>query len=300
MSTEQQAGRAGRVAIVSAGVLWGTAGTAQALGHLSGMGLAVGGARTIVAASALAAFAAITRRHWPLTKWSSAMFLAAVGAGAALALYQTMFFVGAAKTGVAIGTLVAVGLAPVIAGGIAVLVRRSPSRSWMLATSLSIVGLCLLLLRTSSPVDAWGIAAAVSAAFAYVGYTAMTRRLFELGGQPLDILIVIFMIGALISAPTIALNWDQTVLAAGETRALVAILVLGLVSTFVPYLLWIRGMRTVPTTMATTLSLSEPLVGTLLGIVILGERLTPVRAAGAALLVAGLAFASLTRPVQRR
>lgn len=278
----------GRIAIVGAGMLWGTAGTAQALGQLAGMGLGVGAARTIVAAATLALLVAISRRRLP------ALTLPAFGAGVALALYQVMFFVGAAKAGVAVGTLVAVGLAPAIAGAVALCLGRAPGRTWMVATIPAVLGLALLVYRDGgSPVDPWGTAASVTAAGAYVGYTALTRRLLGQGTPPRDALPAIFAVAACVSTPVIAVGWQQTTLTLGQPRALAAILILGTVSTVIPYLMWVRGMRTVPTALATTLSLSEPLVGTLLGIAVLHERLTPLRAAGAALIVAGLGVVSL-------
>lgn len=279
----------GRLAIVGAGMLWGTAGTAQALGQLAGMGFGVGAARTVVAAAALALIAAISGRRLP------ALTLPAVGAGVALALYQVMFFVGAAKAGVAVGTLIAVGLAPAIAGGVALCLGRAPGRTWVVATVPAVLGLTLLVYRDGGPpVDPWGIVASVTAAGAYVGYTALTRRLLELGTPPRDALPSIFAVATCVSVPIIAANWHQTALTVGHPRGLTAILVLGTVSTVIPYLMWVRGMRTVPTALATTLSLSEPLVGTLLGVAVLHERLTPLRAAGAALIVAALAVVSVS------
>jgi DME family drug/metabolite transporter len=55
----------------------------------------------------------------------------------------------------------------------------------------------------------------------------------------------------------------------------------------------VRGLARVPAAAAGTLSLAEPLTASLLGIVALGERPSAAGAAGAVLLVAGLALAAL-------
>ena len=68
------------------------------------------------------------------------------------------------------------------------------------------------------------------------------------------------------------------------------LLYLGLVPTAGAYLLYLRGLRTVPATVAATVSLLEPLGSTLLAVLLLGERLSPVGMGGAALLLASMAL----------
>ncbi|HEY1644283.1 MAG TPA: EamA family transporter [Streptosporangiaceae bacterium] len=58
------------------------------------------------------------------------------------------------------------------------------------------------------------------------------------------------------------------------------------------YLLYGRGLRTVPAPVAVTPGLAEPVVAALLDVVVLGERLTGPAVAG--LVLAGLAIAVLT------
>ena len=68
---------------------------------------------------------------------------------------------------------------------------------------------------------------------------------------------------------------------------------LGMVTTALAYLLYGRGLRTVPAPVAVTLGLAEPVVAAILGLVVLGERLTATDVAGLALV--GLALATLVR-----
>ncbi|OLT31391.1 hypothetical protein BJF79_37330 [Actinomadura sp. CNU-125] len=69
--------------------------------------------------------------------------------------------------------------------------------------------------------------------------------------------------------------------------ALIA-LYLGVVATGGAYLLFARGLRTTPATAATTLTLAEPAVAAVLGVVVLGEHLGGPAPAGLALLAAAL------------
>ena len=66
------------------------------------------------------------------------------------------------------------------------------------------------------------------------------------------------------------------------------------VTTTVAYLLYGRGLRTVPAPVAVTLGLAEPVVAALLALVVLGERLSVPAVAG--LILVGLALAILIMP----
>jgi drug/metabolite transporter, DME family len=65
-------------------------------------------------------------------------------------------------------------------------------------------------------------------------------------------------------------------------------LYLGLVTTTLAYLLFVRGLAVLPAGPVTTLMLAEPVVATTLGIVVLGERLSALGAVGAGLVLVGL------------
>ena len=74
--------------------------------------------------------------------------------------------------------------------------------------------------------------------------------------------------------------------AAGEGVALA--LYLGLVTTTLAYLLFVRGLAVLPAGPVTTLMLAEPVVATALGIVVLDERLSAFGGIGAGLVLVGL------------
>src|SRR3954454_10529396 len=88
-----------RANVLLASVLFGTTGTAQALGP-SGTSPATVGAGRIVVGGLLLVLVARGARRWP---WSVAVLVG----GAAVATYQLCFFAAVADTGVAVGTVVA-------------------------------------------------------------------------------------------------------------------------------------------------------------------------------------------------
>src|SRR3712207_5023558 len=100
----------GAVMVMAAAGLWGTTRTAQALSPYAGSPLGLGGARVLVAGLVIAVVAAVAsgRAAWrvPAGCWR---FLA-VGA-VCMGTYQACFFAATRLTGVAVGTLTAIGSA---------------------------------------------------------------------------------------------------------------------------------------------------------------------------------------------
>lgn len=76
---------------------------------------------------------------------------------------------------------------------------------------------------------------------------------------------------------------------------LLAVTVLGLAPTAVAYALFFHGLPAAGAATAAILTLLEPLTATLLAVVLLGERLTPVAWTGAALLATALVLTATTQ-----
>ena len=135
-----------RVLVLLSALCFGTTGTAQALGPEAAPA-AVGAARVAVGGSLLALVA------WRLVAPSAARWrLGAVLAGAAgVAAYQLTFFAAVADTGVAVGTVVALGSGPVFAGLLGRAVHgETLTRRWTLATGLAVAGVSVLVAAGAS------------------------------------------------------------------------------------------------------------------------------------------------------
>jgi DME family drug/metabolite transporter len=74
---------------------------------------------------------------------------------------------------------------------------------------------------------------------------------------------------------------------------------LGIVTVAVAYLLYGYGLRSIPASMAATLTLAEPVTAALAGVVVLDEHLTAAGWIGAALVAAGLVLTGVRRPGPR-
>jgi DME family drug/metabolite transporter len=272
-----------RLAVLVAAVLFGTTGTAQALGPEAAAPLAVGSARILVGAALLALVARRIAAPGP-ARWDRRVLAAS---GVCVALYQVAFFVAVDLTGVAVGTVVAIGSGPAFAGGLAWAIEgERPTRRWAAATALAAAGVALLVAGSGgAAVDPAGVALALLSGLGYAGYTVGAKRLLRAGHAPEAVMAWAFGIGALVLVPVL-------VAAAGAWLAtpggLGLVLYLGALPTALAYVLFARGLQRLGAGETATLTLAEPLTAAALGIVILGESPTAVTAAGAGLVLAGL------------
>src|SRR5262245_53096041 len=95
-----------RVQVLLAAVCFGTTGTAQALGPAGLSPTGVGAARILIGGSLLVLVALVMHGGRALTRVNPRPALVA---GAAVAVYQLAFFAAVKDTGVAVGTIVAIG-----------------------------------------------------------------------------------------------------------------------------------------------------------------------------------------------
>ncbi len=276
----------GRIAaawVVGAAVLWGTTGTAQRLGGAETAPLAVGAVRLAVAGLALAIVGARDLRR-PPWRWL-------LVAAAAMASYQVTFFAGVARAGVALGTVVAIGTAPIVAGLLAWIVRSErPDRRWWLATVMAVAGVGLIAGRPGQA-DAVGIGLAGAAGVGYAIYALAAKQLLD-RLTPLAAMAAVFTAAAFLLAP---LLWAVDLEWLARPRGMAAALWLGLIATALAYLAFARGLSGLRVGTATTLTLAEPATATLLGVALLGERPGSTAWAGLAVVVGAVIVLSVAR-----
>jgi DME family drug/metabolite transporter len=280
-----------KLLVLLSAVCFGTTGTAQALGPdaapvtVGAVRIAVGGALLLLVARAVPT----AGTAWPRRE------LGVIAA--AIAVYQLAFFAAVDRTGVAVGTVVALGSAPAIAGVAGRLVDGDPlSGRWAAATALACAGVLLLVLGGGgASVDALGIMLAVVSGTGYATYTVLVKRLLRLGHAPERVMAASFSLGAVLLVPVLVLgdlHW------LGSPDGLAMALFLGAIPTALAYVLFARGLRHLTPGETATLTLAEPLTATGLGVLALGERPGAVAAVGAGLVLAGLL--ALALPAARR
>jgi DME family drug/metabolite transporter len=278
-----------RLQVLLAAVCFGTTGTAQALGP-DASPVTVGAARIAVGALLLLLAQRVAARAdagpWP----RGPVLAAALG----VAAYQLCFFAAVKDTGVAVGTVVALGSAPALAGaGGWLLDRRAPGGAWAAATALACAGVALLALAGGgSEVSGPGVLLAVGAGASYAAFTLASKRLLDSGHPVEPVMARAFGWGAVLLIPVLVLgdlSWVAT--PGGAAMALW----LGAIPTAVAYLLFARGLRHLPANEVATLTLGEPVTATLLGAIVLGERPGASAMIGIVLILAGLAVLAVPR-----
>lgn len=289
------------LAAVAAAALWGTTGTSQALGPDGTDPVSVGTLRIVVGAITLVLLALVTVRRGTTPPPARPARLPApvvvLLGGGCVATYQACFFEGVARSGVAVGTVIALGTAPLATGLLGLLLAERPTGRWALATGAAVAGVVLLVAGsgTDAPVDAVGIAAAVGAGLSYAGYTVAARTLLLRGARGIRVMAGLFVTGALLLLPTL-LGADLTWLA--EPAGWLMVLWLGVFATGLSYVLFQHGLATLSASTVATLSLAEPVTATLLGVLVLGERLSPASAVGIIVVLASLLL--IAAPRRRR
>ncbi|MET0673411.1 MAG: EamA family transporter [Microbacterium pygmaeum] len=289
------------LAVLAAALLFGTTGTAQALGPGGTTPLSIGVMRMVIGGTGLAviAFLLAARRHRRMPAdapgrpaWGTRPVALMVLTGFCLALYQPLFFLGTARNGVAVGTVVALGSAPILAGLLEwALTRRVPSATWMLATALATVGVALLGFGGEAGgtggTDPIGVLGSIGAGASFAVIANAQRRLLDSGWDPFTVVGGMGASSAILSAfvlPFVDISWM------GTTAGLVMALWLGLATISIAYVLFTWGLGGLTAATAATLTLGEPLTASILGITVLGERLSVLAIIGLLVLAFGLAL----------
>jgi DME family drug/metabolite transporter len=280
-----------RLCVLVAAVCFGTTGTAQALGPADARAVAVGSGRIVLGGALLTGLALLAGRRARADGGGPALPRAGVGvlllAGACVAAYQLCFFAAVQKTGVAVGTIAAIGSGPAFAGALGWLVARdNPGVRWAVATVLAGAGVCLLVAGGSSAsVSPVGVGLALGAGAGYASYTVISKQLLRAGHSPQSVMAGAFGAGGLLLLPALIVTagpWLRT------TGGLAMMVFLAVVPTALAYVLFARGLRELTAGETATLTLAEPLTAALLGAVVLGERPGIVAVAGAVLVLTGL------------
>jgi len=268
--------------ILLAAILWGTTGSSQALAPEGVNPLVIGAMRMAVGGGSLfifAVFSGAIKDYFSVDK--KLLIVSAL----CMAFYQPLFFLGVSRTGIAIGTALALGSAPIFSGVIEIISGNSISKKWFISTSISVLG-CILLFSGQSVVDMdiFGSLLSLGAGLSYAIYVKSSQKLFKKSNR---ILVngLVFLTSAVILSPILFMN-DLSWILSG--RGAVINIHLGIIATALAYSLFAYGLIGTSTPRAVTLTLAEPLTATLLGVFVFGESFSVLSTIGALLLLCGL------------
>ena len=268
----------GPLLVILGSLCFSTTGTAQALAPDGATPLVIGAIRLWVGGLAMIAWCLLARQIPSVKGWPAGRtILSALG----ILVYQLTFFMAVWRTGVAVGTVVAIGTTP-IAGGIlgVIFLKEKPAKIWYPATLVAIAGLCFLSLTDNIKADPVGLLLALTAGFSYGIYSVFSKSLVK-DRNPGQVMTVLFIIGAVLITPVFFI-YPTAWIASGA--GVMVSLHLGIVTTALAYTLYLGGLKLTPVSAGVTLSLFEPFAAACWGIFLLHEPVSAQHVLGIILL----------------
>lgn len=283
----------GLTEVAAASVLWGTGGLAVQLirEHEPMSAVTISAWRMALAAGVLLIALLVVRRVDDLVALarSRPRQLCAVGAGTAA--YQGFYFVSVTQVGVAVATVVSLGLAPVLLTvAESIRDRRTPAGARLAVLSAALIGLVLVSVAghesSTGPAPLSGVLFAVASGTTYALTTAAGGSISK-AASPLVLTTGMTLVGAAVLLPCLAfVDGPRTT---SNVSALAWLGFLGLLTMALAYVLFYSGLRVVAASTAVTASLIEPITAALVAAVVLDESLTAVAVAGIVLVLGAVA-----------
>lgn len=240
---------------------------------------------------ALAITRTLPRGAW----WGKAAVLGVLNIG----LFSALLFVAAERLPGGVAATLAAAT-PFIVAVLAVTVLHERLSAWRLAWAIAgAAGVGLVVIGPNAALDITGVAAGLGSAASLAFGMTLTKR----WGRPAE------------AGPTAFAGWQLTaggvfllpvtLFAEGpppaiDMTATLGYLWLGLAAGLMAFVLWFRGVTTLPVTSVAVLLLLSPLVAAILGAVVLGQTLGPLQLVGFGLSLAAIVAGQLPAPARAR
>jgi drug/metabolite transporter, DME family len=284
----------GLALLLGTGVLWGTIGVASKGITLESSfdAVSISWLRAVIASPVclLAGWMVLGKRLFAMTRRD---FGVMVLLGVALVVYQWLYLAAIDRLGVSAATLISLCGAPVIVAVVSTLALREPLTG---VVGLALIGaLAGTILLVGSPETGSGretavgvllaVGSAIGIASHVMGCRSIARRT-----HPVQPLAIGFPVGAIVFAPVALLrgvSFNQ------PAEAWLLLLYLGIVPSSIAYFLYQRGLQDVPATMASIVTMIEPLIAGLLAWYFFDERLGLWGLLGGALLLGSIGLLTM-------
>ncbi len=275
-------GMQGPVLILLGALCFCTTGYMQAVAPPGATPYVIGCVRMLIGGAALLAWCAVRgrlpeRRGWPPGSLTLCI-LAVLG-------FQLMFFNGVLLAGVAVGTVVSIGVTPLAAALLGwIFLQERPCRAWYPATAMAVAGLVFINSAGLGPVDPAAVLLPVGAGVSFSLFIVFSRDIARTHAPDTVMAVVSLSVGVLM-IPSLFLYPTQWLL---TPRGILVALQLGVVTSAMAFSLSLAGYKTTSASTASTIALAEPLGAACLGIFALREPLTMTTLLGMALMFAGV------------
>lgn len=218
------------------------------------------------------------------------ILLAGLGSGG----FLPFFSLGFERTGVAVASVVAIGLAPIFVGLITwALFKKSPGKTWLIGTTFGVIGITALNWPGEDAIFNFaGFSFAALAAFSYswqaIGMSDLSKR-----HSPFQTVAPAFTVASLIQVPlTIGKSYEFL----AEPKFLLGAIYGAIATLALAYSLFAFGVSRIGPANAVTVGLLEPITAATLGIIVLKENIGLLGFSGAIMVLIGLFIVG--RPTQ--
>ncbi|MDI3326678.1 EamA family transporter [Pontibacterium granulatum] len=215
----------------------------------------------------------LTTRHMRQVNWWRISVLSALNIG----VFQALLFIAAYRLP---GGLAAVlgAIQPLLVMALVWLCdRHAPTPLAVFASVIGVIGMAALLLSPDSLLDPVGALAAIAGAACMAAGTYLSQRwkndlplMANTGWQLLIGGLMLLPVAMLVDPPLPELGIKQ----------LLGYAYLTLIGAVLSYVLWFRGLRSLPPVAVSSLALLSPLSAAVLGWLLLGERLADIALLG--------------------
>jgi DME family drug/metabolite transporter len=221
-------------------------------------------------------------------------------------IYHALFVTSIALNGAALGIVLIYLYPAFVTLGARLIFKEAITPLQVAALALALAG-CGLLVRIYDPavlrVSWLGILVGVLSAVTHAGYVLFNQRAVTSHSPWLSLALTMSFGAAILLALTLVAEGPATVSVAGAGWELwLALLALALGPTLMGYALFTTSLRHIPGRIASLIVVIEAPISTLAAVLLLGERLDPLQAAGIALIVAAAVLPGLplrlARPAQ--
>ena len=201
--------------------------------------------------------------------------------------YQLLFFSSMVLVGVAVGTVVAMGVTPIWSAILGFVFKgQRPTSAWMVATALSIAGVVMLNASEIDTVDplylCMPVLAGLFSSFYIEGCSNLMKRM-----APESAVLCILAGISVVLLPTLFIfpvSWIPTPTGLGVCLGL------GVLTCGLAFPLFMAGARYISPPVVATINMSEPVCAACLGIFLLGEEASVLVVGGIVLVCAGVMY----------
>lgn len=284
--------------VLFAGLLWGTSGTIASFFPNNASPLSIAAVRLAIGSFARLGFLMLEKRGLPFARSLRLPLPLVVVSAIGMAVTQVALFLSVRLAGVTVATMIFIGSSPLFGGILSLLYRKEKqTRSWMVSSLIVVAGcLGMAFSETFGGGDAVDrsqlLLGSLAAMVAGLGWALVGNCIKALHSyvSPLESSAVVMLAGAVVLLPLAAFDGFGWL---AQPDGFPIAMALGIVSAAIPYVLFSLGMKRIPVAHAFLYGLIEPITASLLGILLLKERLNSTAMVGYALVLAGLVLFSV-------